>query len=164
MNTLIQKCIEGDPQSQKKLYHNYLPVMSDICRKYTRTPQDAEDALQNGFMKVFSHLSQFRDEGSFEGWMKRIFINESLVLWRTARSYVSVHENIRDRTETILDKLYEQDIKKKVLGIPTGYQKVFQMFTAGYSHSEIGKVLNINESTSKSQYFRARKFLMKTVA
>ncbi len=164
MKTLIQKCIDGDRYAQNKLYRTYMPAMFAICIKYTKTKQDAEDALQNGFMKVFINLQKFRGEGSFDGWMKRIFINESLSLWRATKVYEDLQQNIKDQTETGLDKLYEQDLKKEIISIPIGYRKVFQMFNFGYTHREIGKALNINESTSKSQYFRARKWLMNRVA
>lgn len=161
---LIQACLNNNRQAQKALYDHFAPAMYNICKKYSKTTQDAEDIMQNGFMKVFYKLHTFRGNGCFEGWMKRIFINESIEYSRRRNKYENIEDTETDKSASGLHNLYKQDLQNEIQMLPSGYRRVFQMFTDGYSHKEIGNVLQIAESSSKSQYCRARKILIKKIA
>lgn len=161
---LLEECIAGRPQSQKLLYQYFAPKMFGICLRYSRDYHHAEDLLQEGFVKVFNNLHRFRREGSFEGWMKRIFINTSIEFHRKSSNYYElpleeelIPEGFDDK---ILSDLMFQDLLALIQGLSDGYRTVFNLYAIeGYSHKEIGKMLGIQEGTSKSQLARARNAL-----
>jgi RNA polymerase sigma-70 factor (ECF subfamily) len=161
---LIENCIKGDRKSQKALYDIYSPKMYAICLRYAKNQMDAEDILQDGFVKLFNNLDRFRGEGSFDGWVRRIFVNTSIEHIRRKSLNTTVGEGLEnsvvDRHQNALDDLYEKDIIKSSMTLSTGYRTVFNMYAVeGYSHKEIANQLGITESTSKSQFSRAKALL-----
>ncbi|MEP7228639.1 MAG: RNA polymerase sigma factor [Ginsengibacter sp.] len=165
---LIQGCIIGDRQMQELLYKKFSSKMYGVCLRYSGNTEDANDLLQEGFIKIFKNLTKFRGEGSFEGWMRRIFVNTSIEHFRKKvklHNVTEVQENtIEDYDLTILDTLAEKDIISLVNELSPGYKSVFNMHVVeGYSHKEIADILGITEGTSKSQLARAKGVLKKTL-
>ena len=163
---LISSCKKQDAKAQRMLYERYAPSMLGLCRRYVRGEQESEDVMISGFMKVFSKIGLFEGKGSFEGWMKRIMINESLGYIRKNKAmYLETDIEAADR-EPDLDKLSTsleaKDLLKMISDLPSGYRTIFNLYAIeGYSHKEIGELLGINENTSKSQLSRARAHLQK---
>jgi len=165
---LIKSCISGDRRMQELLYKKFSPKMYAICLRYAGNSDDAQDLLQEGFIKVFKNLEKFRSEGSFEGWMRRVFVNTSIEHFRRKVNLNSITENeekgIEDSTWNVLDSLAEKDIIQLIQDLSPGYRTVFNLYVLeGYSHKEIGDILGINEGTSKSQLARAKMILQKKV-
>jgi RNA polymerase sigma-70 factor (ECF subfamily) len=165
---LIKGCISGDRKMQEILYYKYSPKMYSVCLRYSSNADDAQDLLQDGFIKVFKNLEKFRGEGSFEGWMRRIFVNTSIEQFRRKTKLATVSEtketNIEDKEWSALDTIAEKDIIKIIQKLSPGYKQVFNMYVIeGYTHKEIGDILGISEGTSKSQLARAKVILQKMV-
>ncbi|MFZ9299838.1 MAG: RNA polymerase sigma factor [Chitinophagaceae bacterium] len=161
---LIQGCIKGERRMQELLYQIYSPKMYGVCLRYAGDADDAQDILQDGFVKVFRHLDRFRSEGSFEGWMRRIFVNTAIEHYRKKVSLLQVsdshEEQIQDNSWSILDKLAVKDIIHAVQQLPPGYRAVFNLnVIEGYGHKEIAAMMGISEGTSKSQLARAKNTL-----
>lgn len=165
---LIQGSINGDRQIQELLYNRFSAKMYAICLRYSGNTDDAQDLLQEGFIKVFKNLNKFRGDGSFEGWLRRIFVNTSIEHFRRKVNLYSVTEahevNIEDKETNVLDNLAEKDIMDMIQQLSPGYRAVFNLHVIeGYSHKEIADMLEINEGTSKSQLARAKSVLRKMV-
>jgi len=165
---LIKGCISGDRRMQELLYKKFSPKMYAICLRYAGNNYDAQDLLQEGFIKVYKNLEKFRNEGSFEGWMRRVFVNTSIEHFRRKVNLNSITENeekgIEDSTWNVLDSLAERDIIQLIQELSPGYRTVFNLYVVeGYSHKEIGDILGISEGTSKSQLARAKMILQKKV-
>lgn len=164
---LIRECIAGKRESQEFLYKRFSPKMFAICLRYADNVQSAEDILQEGFIKVFNNLDKFRSDGSFEGWMKRIFVNTSIEYYRksiVAKRYVEIDKvyNKKSKEEDAVSKLAKKDLLDMVQKLPAGYRTVFNLYAIeGYTHREISKLLEISEGTSKSQLARARAMLQR---
>jgi RNA polymerase sigma factor (sigma-70 family) len=153
---------------QEMLYHRFSSKMYAVCLRYCKDTDDAQDLLQDGFVKIFKNLDKYRGDGSFEGWIRRIFVNTSIEHFRKSIKYNTVSDAaelvIEDPTWNALDNLGEKDIIKIVQGLSPGYRQVFNMYVIeGYSHKDIGDILGISEGTSKSQLARAKAILKKTV-
>lgn len=153
---------------QEALYNRFAPKMYAVCLRYSNNADDAQDLLQEGFVKIFKNLDRFRAEGSFEGWVRRVFVNTSIEHYRRKVNLVSASDReeayIEDHSSNALDKLAEKDIIKLVQELSPGYRAVFNMYAIeGYSHKEIGTILGISEGTSKSQLARAKGILQKKV-
>lgn len=164
---LVQGCKRGERQAQEGLYRQLVPTMMGICLRYAKDRDDAEDILQTGFIRVFQKISDFRMEGSFEGWVKRIMVNTALEHYR---------KNLRTLTAVSLDEVQEEvsfsdwnaleveDLLNLIQSLPNGYRMVFNMYALeGYSHKEIAEELGITESGSKSQLSRARALLKEKI-
>ena len=166
-NELIQACKKGNRKAQKQVYERFAAKMFGVCRRYIRNEADVEDTLLNGFFKVFSKIDKFEGKGSFEGWIRRIMVNESLMFLRkknrSMHLYVEVEEQYDLQTEDTADrKLAEGDILCLLDDLPTGYRTVFNLYAIeGYSHKEIAEQLGVSVNTSKSQLLKARKMLQK---
>ncbi len=165
---LIQGCINGNRQMQELLYQKYSSKMYGVCLRYSGNVEDANDLLQEGFIKIFKNLIKFRREGSFEGWIRRIFVNTSIEHFRKKIKLYNVTEvqenTIEDYDLNILDTLAEKDVISLVNELSPGYKTVFNMHVIeGYSHKEIADILGINEGTSKSQLARAKGVLKKSL-
>ena len=165
---LIKGCIEGNPEMQKLLYDQFSSKMYGVCLRYTENTEDANDVMQEGFIKVYKSLSKFRAEGSFEGWIRRIFVNTSIEHYRKKVKLYNVTEvqenTIEDTDLDALDSLATKDILNIVNELSPGYKQVFNMHVVeGYSHKEIAEVLGITEGTSKSQLARAKGVLKKII-
>ena len=165
---LIQYCIIGDRLAQKAIYDKYASRLMSVCMRYAVDQPAAEDILQEGFIKAFKNLSKFRNEGSFEGWLRRIMVNTAIEIFRKKKYLYPVLE-IETQQEkvthdNVLAELAAEDIMAIVMSLSPGYRTVFNMYAVeGYSHKEIAEQLNISEGTSKSQLARARYILMKKV-
>lgn len=167
-NDLIQGCIEEDPQMQRMLYDRFSSKMYGVCLRYAGNTEDANDILQEGFIKVYKNIGKFRREGSFEGWIRRIFVNTAIEQFRKKVKLYNVSEvqenTIEDKELDALDVLAAKDIVNIVNELSPGYKAVFNMHVVeGYSHKEIADLLGINEGTSKSQLARAKGVLKKLV-
>ncbi len=164
---LIEGCQKGKAKLQKLLYERYAPKMFGVCMRYFRTKEEAQDALQDGFVKVYTKINNFRGQGSFEGWIRRIMVNTSLNLIRNNLKH-QYHDDVDDVKVHIADLSVEfdqfnvQDIMKLIQELPNGYRVVFNMYEIdGYAHKEIADELNISVNTSKSQLLKARRHLRK---
>ena len=160
--SLIKKALHNNREAQQQLFEHFSPKMLGVCRQYVKDLHHAEDLMLQGFLKVFTNLQKFKNEGSFEGWIRRIMVNTCLSYLRkknlidlTDEEYVFNGE----ATEN-LENCAVEDIQKLIDRLPDGYKMVFNLFAIeGYKHSEIAEKLGISESTSKSQLFKARKLL-----
>ena len=168
LNKILAQCIDNQPKAQKQLFELFAPVMYNVCLRYARDEDEAKDILQESFIKVFNNLSKFEHKGSFEGWVKRIFINTSIEFYRRNRKQdiVDSIDDVAERpieTQTI-SMLKAADLMKLVNILPKGYKSVFNLFVIEcYSHDEISKMLGISENTSKSQLHKARLYLQELV-
>lgn len=166
---LRQGCIDGRRDHQELLYRYYSPKMFGICLRYASDYHQAEDILQEGFIKVFNNMDRFRGDGSFEGWVKRIFINTAIEHYRKSvnhSGHAELESNtvIRHISEKASDNLATQDLMKLVQKLSPGYRTIFNLYVIeGYSHREISEMMGISEGTSKSQLARARAILKKLV-
>lgn len=163
---LIDGCIHGDSKMQRALYDRFASTMYGVCLRYAGNTNDADDILQEGFIKVYNNIHKFRREGSFEGWIRRIFINTCIEHFRKkTKSYniSEVHENtVEDADISALDTLAAKDLVKVINELSPGYKTVFNLYVVeGYTHREIGDMLGISEGTSKSQLARAKATLKK---
>lgn len=161
--------MRGDKNAQRHLFEMYSPKMYGVCYRYVRDPMHAEDILISGFTKIFEKISQFKREGSFEGWIRRVIVNESLTWLRKGRAMsVEVELEYADREPdfgNLSDHLEAEDLLTMIESLPPGYRVVFNMYAIdGYSHKEIAEHLGITENTSKSQLSRARTHLQKLLA
>ena len=153
---------------QEELYRRFSPRMYAVCLRYAGNPEEAEDILQEGFIKIFKKLGSFRSEGSFEGWIRRIFVNTAIEHFRRKRYLQPVTEKEENTVEgsylSVLDNLAERDIIELIQQLSPGYRTVFNMYVVeGYTHKEIGDMLGISEGTSKSQLSRAKVILQQMV-
>lgn len=163
---LIRECRLGDRNAQRDLYDMYSSKMYAVCYRYVKNPMEAEDIMVTAFMKVFEHINQFKSEGSFEGWIRRIMVNEALSHLRKNRNiYLETDIEFADRQphyEEHGNHLEADDLINMIQELPAGYRAVFNMYAIdGYAHKEIAEKLGITESTSKSQLNRARAYLKK---
>lgn len=159
---LILQCLNKDLTAQKKLYTQFAPKMLAICQRFARNGTEADDILQNGFLRVFSHLHQFRFEGPLEGWVRRIIVNSAI---NFTRQHININREINvellspDTTmcEDALSRLSAKDLLSIIQNLPPCYRAVFNLHEIeGYDHKEIGVILGIPEGTSKSQLYRAK--------
>jgi len=163
--TLVKACIKGDSRAQKALFEKFAPKMFAVCLRYIGDFDEAQDTLQDGFIKVFNKLSDFKNEGVLEGWIRRIIVNTCLDSIRKNHktkfnTSISEVEYQLEYIDTSFQNLELEELMNLVQSMPNGYRVVFNMFAIeGYTHKEIGEKLGINENTSKSQYLRARSFL-----
>ncbi|MFI5149072.1 MAG: RNA polymerase sigma factor [Bacteroidia bacterium] len=162
---LISGCKAGKRDLQKALYMRFSAKMLGICLRYTRNREEAEDVLQDGFVKVFQHLPQYAFAGSFEGWIRKIMVNAALEHLRK-RKIVFAQSDIQNLEDDclldadVISKMGVQDLLGIIRELSPGYQVVFNLYAIeGFSHKEIAAMLDISEGTSKSQLARARKIL-----
>jgi RNA polymerase sigma-70 factor (ECF subfamily) len=165
---LIQGCLRRENSAQKALYDTYSARMYGLCYRYIKDSMGAEDVLITAFTKIFEKIHQFKGEGSFEGWMRRIIVNEALSFLRRNKSmYLETDLEKADRQpnyDALGDHLEAEDLLNIIQELPTGYRIVFNLYAVdGYSHKEISEQLGISESTSKSQLSRARAYLQRVL-
>lgn len=161
---LIEQCKRGNQNAQKQLFDQFASKMWAVCRRYISDRMEAEEVFLTGFTKVFDRIGQFRNEGSFEGWIRKIMVNESLGYLRKRRSlflFSELDESIEEMTVIAVDSsLMAEELLNMVSSLPDGYRTVFNLYAIeGYSHQEIADLLGISEATSKSQLSRARNLL-----
>ncbi len=164
---LLTGCLKNDSKAQEEFYKRFAPKMYGVCLRFANNKLQANDILQEGFIKVFLNLSTFRREGSLEGWVRRTIINTAINLYKKTAKHLKVVEIDKtdiqdDREESVLDKMTRDELLKMINELPVGYRMVFNLnVMEGYSHKEIGELLKISENTSKSQLSRARQTLQK---
>jgi RNA polymerase sigma factor (sigma-70 family) len=165
---LIQACLQGERQAQKEIFQMYSTKMMAVCLRYARHRLEAEDIFQDAFVKVFTHLNEFEFQGSFEGWVRKIIVNTAVR--NNQRKSVSFEEigleNIQEEScsPDVFSIISEEELIHIISGLPDGYRMVFNLHAIeGYSHKEISKFLNIEESTSRSQLVKARRILQEKV-
>jgi RNA polymerase sigma-70 factor (ECF subfamily) len=163
---LIKDCITGKPAAQRELYEQFAGAMLGVCYRYTKSLEDAEDVLQEGFIKVFRYLYQYKREGELGAWVRRIMVNTAINYLKRHRHYQAdlsftdpgLHPVSDDNPEV---KINAKELADLIRQLPPGYQTIFNLYAVeGYSHIEIGKMLGINKVTSRSQYSRARALLI----
>ena len=165
---LIKGCLEGDRRAQEYLYQRFSPKMYGVCLRYAGKAEDAQDILQDGFVKIFKNLHMYRGDGSFEGWIRRIFVNTAIEHYRRQVNLYPVTENHESLLETkeisAFDSLSVKDLMKIVQQLSPGYRTVFNLYVVeGYSHKEIAEMIGISEGTSKSQLARAKGVLQNII-
>ncbi len=163
--SIIRGCLRGSVQSQKHLYERYAGKMYAVCLRYARSTADASDILQEGFVKVFTKMDQFNFQGSFEGWVRRIMVNTALRAYQRQRFDFeqSGYEHMPDMPvdPDALATLSEKELLVLIAKLPDGYRVVFNLVAIeGYSHAEAAELLGIQESTSRSQLTKARRWLI----
>ncbi len=166
---LVKECLQGKVTAQKQLYERFAPGMLAVCYRYTKSVADAEDVLQEGFVKAFRNLQQFKGEGELGGWLRRIMVTTAINYLKKNSRYQSellygdeqLHAVSSYQPEVSLDAKELADLIRQ---LPAGYQTIFNLHAVeGYSHVEIGKILGIKEGTSRSQYARARALLIQWI-
>jgi RNA polymerase sigma-70 factor (ECF subfamily) len=166
---LVEQCLKGNPKSQEALYKQYAPRMYGVCMRYARNTLEADDILQEGFIKVFNFLKDYRQQGSLEGWIRRIVVNTAINYYRS-----KIHEWDEVNIEKVsgspnletseIDNLSRDELLAQIQKLPEGYRLVFNLYVIeGYNHPEIGRLLNISENTSRSQLSRARASLREKI-
>ncbi len=169
---IIAGCKEQKREAQRMLYEKYARTMYSICLRYSSDQDSAQDLLQDGFIKVFANISSFQERGSFEGWLKRIFINLALENLRKKKTIIQSSDDLQNLPEVVDDstedsemyKISETELLKMVQELPRGYSAVFNLYAIeNYSHREIAEMMGISEGTSRSQYVRARQILQSRV-
>ena len=162
-SAFIKSALKNNRDAQRVLYEQYAPKMLSVCRYYIKDVQHAEEAMLNGFFKVFSNLKNFKGEGSFEGWIRRIMVRESISFLRQQKHIEFPVDEFDFKEESFNPVKTDMDvaeIQQLIDALPEGYKLVFVMYAIeGYKHHEIANMLNITEGTSKSQLFKARKML-----
>lgn len=161
---LIKDCQKGLGKAQKDLYHRLAGKMLGLCYRYLQDKTEAEHVMIGGMVKVFEKIKQYSGEGNFEGWVRRIMVNESLMYLRKngAMSLMLDIDSMKDELDfgSLEDTLQQEDLLKLIHELPVGYRTVFNLYAIeGYSHAEIADSMQISENTSKSQLSRARKYL-----
>ena len=166
---LIEACIKGERSAQRELYDLFSKKMYVVCLRYTKSQQEAEDVLQESFIKVFKNIKGYRGDSRLDYWIKRVVVNTALNSQRK-KLYMYPMVDIEDvKNEFDLSKAFTnfrmEELLAMIRELPTGCQTVFNLFAIeGYSHKEIAKMLEVSEGTSKSQFARARKLLQEKIA
>ncbi len=168
---LIQLCLQQDRTAQKALYLRYADMMMAVCYRFTKNNVDAEDVMQEGFVRVFRFLSQYRKEGELGAWIRKIMVHTALNQLKKQERHRKV-DIVEDKyipkqeiTADAISTLEAKDLAAMIRTLPTGYQTVFNLYAIeGYSHLEIASMMGIAEGTSRSQYARARKILADAIS
>jgi len=166
LEQLIKDCQENSIKAQEQLYRLLAPKLFAVCLKYSRSRVDAEDNLQDGFILIFKKIGQYRFEGSFEGWAKRVMVNNVLQKYRTEGVFEIVTENLPEEADVEIeaDDIPMEYLMAIIQQLPDRYRMVFNLYVIdGYSHKEIAAMLNITDGTSKSNLARARMILKEKI-
>jgi len=168
--TLVKKCLEGNRKAQKQLFNEHAPQMMTVCKRYANSSDQATDMLQEGFIKVFQKLNTFSGTGSLAGWIRMVVINNALTMLRREKKF-SYHEDVEElayiaSTDTdVLAQLSFENLMDLISSLPLGYKTVFNLYAVeGFAHKEIAEKLGITESTSKTQYRKAKLALQKLIS
>ena len=163
---LIKGCIRHEESSERELFRRYSGRMLGVCQRYARNSADAEDIVQDAFIKVFEKLDQFKFQGSFEGWIRKIVVNTALKKYtiirydREVSGYEINDRNERSEDSTAYSHLNEKELLGLINNLPDGYRLIFNLFVVeGYQHEEIAEMLRIQPGTSRSQLVKARNML-----
>lgn len=163
--TIIAGCLRNHPAAQQELYYRYSPKMLAVCYRYAKNREDAEDMLQEGFIKVFTQIHQFENRGVLEGWIRRIIVHTCINNLKKNKKFSDSVDliqaaDIAAGADNIASLLQAKQVVECIRLLPIGYRTVLNLYAIeGYSHKEIGEILEIEESTSRSQYTRAKALL-----
>ncbi len=166
-DTFIEKLKRNDSKAQREFYNYFAPKMYGICLRFALVNEDADDILQDGFIRIFNHINDFRGEGSFEGWVRRTIVNTAINYYKKKikqgiNTEIEHYQGKLKQDSTVVEKMSADEILNLIKDLPNGYRMVFNLnIIEGYTHKEIGKMLEISENTSKSQLSRARVSLQK---
>ena len=166
---LVKDCLKQKPIAQQQLYTHFAPQMMGVCYRYTKSAEDAEDVLQEGFVKVFHHLQTYKGDGELGAWIRRIMVTTALNYLKRNKKYRSEMVFIEAPLHPVTDdtpqiKLDAKQLAELIRQLPTGYQTIFNLYAIeGFTHIEIGEMLGISEGTSKSQYAKERYLLTEWV-
>lgn len=167
---LVKRCKAGERKAQELLYKQFASKMLGVCMRYAADKMEAEDMLQNGFIRVFQKMNDYRGEGSFEGWVRRIMVHSSIEYYRKHHKLLQLAENgdLPDEvavSPNAVARLDAKDMMALIQRLSPGYRMVFNLYAIeGYSHKEIGEIMGISEGASKSQLSRARSILKGLIA
>jgi RNA polymerase sigma factor (sigma-70 family) len=162
---LIVGCLQKDPSAQRELYNRYSPKMLSVCYRFAQSREDAEDMLQEGFIKVFTQIHTFQNKGAFEGWIRRIVVHTCINLLKKHKKFnenvdLAYADSVYVREDSMPSILQAKQVIECIRLLPVGYRTVLNLYAIeGYSHREIGEMLEIEESTSRSQYTRSKAML-----
>jgi RNA polymerase sigma factor (sigma-70 family) len=162
---ILKGCLQNEPAAQRELYNRYSPKMLSVCYRFAHNREDAEDMLQEGFIKVFSQMHTFGNRGAFEGWVRRIIVHTCINILKKNKKFNEsvdiIHATaIQVREESVPSIVQAKQVVECIRILPIGYRTVLNLYAIeGYSHREIGEMLDIEESTSRSQYTRAKAML-----
>lgn len=167
---LVKNCLKGKPAAQKELYDRFAEQMLGVCYRYTKSQADAEDVLQDGFVKVYRHLHTWKAAGPLGAWIRRIMVTTALnYLKKHCRYRTDLSFDNNDMLHPVVDndaevKMTARELAELIRQLPTGYQTIFNLHAVeGFTHVEIGSMLGISDGTSRSQYARARSLLISWV-
>lgn len=168
LNQIIKASVSGDRKAQERLFNIYAGKMMTVCRRYAKSEAEAEDFLQEGFIRVFTFLGSYESTGSFDAWVRKVFVNTALK--QLSKKVIKVENdidesyNISSYEVDVVSRMSEQEILNVLDRLPMGYKTVFNLFVIeGYNHKEIADMLNIEEGTSRSQLVKARKLLQEKI-
>ncbi len=162
---ILKGCLQNNAVAQKELYSRYSPKMLAVCYRFAHNREDAEDMLQEGFIKVFGQIQTFRNQGAFEGWIRRIIVHTCINNLKKNKKFNDsvdlIHATaVQIREESVPSIVQAKQVVECIRILPIGYRTVLNLYAIeGYSHREIGSMLDIEESTSRSQYTRAKQML-----
>ncbi|RYF37734.1 MAG: sigma-70 family RNA polymerase sigma factor [Chitinophagaceae bacterium] len=162
---ILSGCLQNDAGAQRELYSRYSPKMLSVCYRFAHNREDAEDMLQEGFIKVFSQVHTFQNKGAFEGWVRRIMVHTCINHLKKNKKFNEsvdlIHANgMQVREESVPSIVQAKQIVECIRLLPLGYRTVLNLYAIeGYSHKEIAGMLDVEESTSRSQYTRAKQML-----
>lgn len=166
---LVKQCMEGKREAQQALFKLYAGKMLTVCRRYFDNIEEAEDVLQEGFIKVFERLHQWQGTGPLGGWIRTVMVNTALTQLRSTKKWQNTTEiddaiQLTNDDANALESMSANDILQLIAEMPSGYRTVFNLFVIeGYGHKEIGEMLGISESTSKTQFLKSKEWLKKAL-
>ncbi|MBN8836577.1 MAG: sigma-70 family RNA polymerase sigma factor [Sphingobacteriia bacterium] len=164
-HALLAGCLQNDALAQRELYNRYSPKMLSVCYRFAQNREDAEDMLQEGFIKVFSQIHTFRNQGAFEGWIRRIIVHTCINFLKKNKKFnesieLDSAQQVYAKEESIASFMQGKQVIEAIRLLPIGYRTVLNLYAIeGFSHREIGEILDIEESTSRSQFTRAKTML-----
>jgi RNA polymerase sigma-70 factor (ECF subfamily) len=162
---IIAGCLHNEPSAQRELYNRFSPKMLAVCYRFAQSREDAEDMLQEGFIKVFTQIHTFQNKGAFEGWIRRIVVHTCINFLKKYKKFndsvdLANADYVYIKEETIPSIMQAKQVTECIRHLPIGYRTVLNLYAIeGYSHREIATMLDIEESTSRSQYTRAKSML-----
>ena len=162
---ILKGCLDNNAGAQRELYNRYSPKMLAVCYRFAHNREDAEDMLQEGFIKVFSQIHTFENRGAFEGWIRRIIVHTCINILKKNKKFnesvdIGYATGVQVREESVPSIVQAKQVVECIRMLPIGYRTVLNLYAIeGYSHKEISEVLDIEESTSRSQYTRAKAML-----
>jgi len=163
---ILAGCIKGKQSAQRELFDSYSRLLLGVCNRYAQSVEEAEDILQEGFVKIFLNIKEFKGDGSLVAWMRRIMINTAITHYHKMRKH-RYHDDLDEVSESRFEErtwedseFTKEELFEVIQSMPDGYRMVFNLYAVeGYKHREIAEILEIDENTSKSQYSRARRWL-----